>query len=524
MEAAWKEAFRQYGVLAANHVHGAFAAAFSPKEGVHYLAVDRFAKKTLAYRFEGGILEISDRADQLVQTDDPLDPQAVYGYFRSHVIHAPRTIFSSVKRVQAGHYVLISGRSEDTAPYWLARFAKRSNSFETLAMEFSDLLCNAVKKTLPDAGKVGCFLSGGTDSSTVAGVASRLLGRGVDTYSIGFAVEGYDESRFADIAAKHFGTRHHQYYITPDDLVKGIPLVAAHYDQPFGNSSALPGYYCAKMAREDGVDVLLAGDGGDELFGGNSRYAKQKIFEAYKKIPRFIRHELLEPIAPSVLSGPSLLRKIGSYITQSSVSMPARAGLNGLLSKNAWEIFTPGLLSGFDMVEPLRQEQTVWNRIDGGFVEKMLAYDWRYTLAENDLPKVCGTTALAGVDVAFPLLDDDLLEFSMGLGEDYKVRGMKLRWFFKKALTGFLPAEILAKKKHGFGLPFGQWVLSHDALRELAVDSMQGLCDRGLIRRSAVHNLMNHQMPQHPGYYGEMVWIMMMLEQWLRARKPSFKV
>ena len=105
-------------------------------------------------------------------------------------------------------------------------------------------------------GDAACFLSGGTDSSTVAGMLSRVAGRPADTYSIGFEAEGYDEMAFARIAAKHFGCRHHEYYVTPADLVRAIPDVAAHYDQPFGNSSALPAYYCAVMAREQGVTRL----------------------------------------------------------------------------------------------------------------------------------------------------------------------------------------------------------------------------------------------------------------------------
>lgn len=113
----------------------------------------------------------------------------------------------------------------------------------------------------------------------------EVSGQQTATYSIGFEAEGYDEMEYARIAARHFKTEHHEYYVTPDDLVRSISAVAQYYDQPFGNSSALPAYYCAKMAREDGVGKILAGDGGDELFGGNTRYAKQKIFGYYDSLP-----------------------------------------------------------------------------------------------------------------------------------------------------------------------------------------------------------------------------------------------
>jgi asparagine synthase (glutamine-hydrolysing) len=327
---------------------------------------------------------------------------------------------------------------------------------------------------------------------------------------------------YARIAARHFGTHHHEYYVTPEDLVEGIPKVAAYYDQPFGNSSALPGYYCARFGRQDGITHMLAGDGGDELFGGNSRYAKQKIFDAYGAIPSLLRTGVLEPLVPVFDRIPGL-SKVGSYVTQARVPMPQRLTLYGLLDRLGPEaIFPPSLLASFDPTAPQRQEQAVWNEAgSASLVNHMLAFDWRYTLADNDLPKVCGTAALAGVTVGFPLLDERLLDFSLKLPSSYKVKGLKLRWFFKEALRGFLPDEILVKKKHGFGLPFGVWVTRHEGLRRLAETSVRGLADRGLVRHEFIDTLLTQQLPAHPGYYGEMVWIMMMLEQWMRSLNTS---
>ena len=151
----------------------------------------------------------------------------------------------------------------------------------------------------------------------------------------------------------------------------------------------------------------------------------------------------------------------------------------------------------------------------------MLAYDWRYTLAEADLPKVCGTTALAGVAAGFPLLDDRLVDFSLRLPTEYKFKGLKLRWFFKEALRGFLPDEILTKKKQGFGLPFGVWANRDEKLREFASESLRSLGRRGIIQPAFIDALLKQHLPAHPGYYGEMVWILLMLEQWLRGHSPD---
>jgi asparagine synthase (glutamine-hydrolysing) len=140
------------------------------------------------------------------------------------------------------------------------------------------------------------------------------------------------------------------------------------------------------------------------------------------------------------------------------------------------------------------------------------------------LPKVCGTTALADVAVGFPLLDAQLVNFSMRLPTDFKLRGPQLRWFFKEALRGFLPDSILVKKKQGFGLPFGVWAHGHAALNALARESLQSLSTRGFVRPEFVQSLLDQRLAAHPGYYGEMVWILMMLEQWLRRHRPDYKV
>jgi asparagine synthase (glutamine-hydrolysing) len=126
--------------------------------------------------------------------------------------------------------------------------------------------------------------------------------------------------------------------------------------------------------------------------------------------------------------------------------------------------------------------------------------------------------------LGFPLLDDRLLEFSMRLPPSYKVRGVKLRWFFKEALRGFLPDEIITKKKHGFGLPFGVWAVRHPDLGKLAGDSLHRLAERGVVRADFIDQLLKTHLPAHPGYYGEMVWILMMLEQWLRAKAPDWRL
>lgn len=528
--ANWQQAYAAQGPACAAQVGGEFAVALPLPEGGAWLAIDRFAIHSLCYAVHDGRLHYATRADELARrlNIQDIDTQAVFDYLFHHCIPSPRTIYAGIFRLPPAHYALFENGRLTVAPYWTPQFEEQAApDFDTLRDEFRGILRAAVTERLTGDGKTACFLSGGTDSSTVCGLLRQATDRPPASYSIGFEAEGYDEMAYARIAAKAFGADHHEYYVTPADLVKAIPDVAAYYDQPFGNSSAVPAFYCASKARADGYTRMLAGDGGDELFGGNVRYAKESVFDLYHRTPAALR-AIGDPLFLNPLVGSiPLLKKGTSYIRQARVPMPDRMQSYNLLDRlGLEEVFTPVFLAAVNTNEPREHQRATWaaGPRQASLVNQMLTFDWRYTLAENDLPKVVGTTALAGVDVGFPLLDTRLLDFSLKLPTRYKLKGLKLRWFFKEALRGLLPDEILTKKKHGFGLPFGPWAVKDAALNALAAESLRAVAARGIIRPAFVESLLSHRLKEHAGYYGEMVWILMMLEQWLRRHAPDYRI
>lgn len=510
-------------------LQGGFALHVALADGSPLVAVDRFAIRSMCWRLVDGRLHVHERADVLaaIAPAAPLDEQALFEYLYFHAIPSPRTVYRGVHRLPPAHFARLVAGEVRVAAYWIPQFQEPSGAdFASSAETFRGLLQQAVQRQV-QGGRAACYLSGGTDSSTVAGMIREATGEPADAYSIGFEAEGYDEMHYARIAAQRFGCRHHEYYVTPADLVASMPRVAAHYDQPFGNSSAVPAYHCALMARADGVQRILAGDGGDELFGGNARYAKQRVFGWYQQVPGIVRSLAIEPWA---LSGAAarlpLLRKAHSYVDQARLPMPDRLEQYNLLLRVGPErVMSPAFRAAVALDGPVRDQRQVWSAaVCGDPLNRTLAFDWRYTLAENDLPKVTGSAALAGLDVGFPLLDTDLLAFSMQLPASYKLKGLQLRWFFKEALRGFLPDEIITKKKHGFGLPFGVWTVRHPALRTLAGDALDTLGTRGLLQPGFARQLMQELLPQHPGYYGEMVWILTMLELWLREHRADYRL
>ncbi len=519
--AGWCSLFERRGPSATQHVRNEFAVVCVDTHGRALLATDRFARRPLCYSWRDGVLRFSDRADEVAGSQDALHPQSLFDYLYGHVIPGPRTVYRDVLRLPPGHQATLDPAGLSVAAYWRPHFVEDApRRFAPLRGEFIGLLESAVRDQI-DGDAVGAFLSGGTDSSTVVGMIGKVTGRPARTYSIGFDASGYDEMEYARVTARHFGADHHEHYLSPDDVVDSVPRIAAHYDQPFGNSSAVPAYHCARMARADGIEKLLAGDGGDELFGGNSRYAMQQFLDLYHHLPGGLRSGLIEPalLRSQAVRKVPILRSAAGYARMARVPMPERLQTYNLLGTLGFDaILTPEFMSSIDIGEPMEAQREVYASCQARtLINRMQAFDWKYTLADNDLPKVYGTAALAGIGVGFPLLDDRLVQFSLKLPPDYKLRRFKLRWFFKEALRGFLPDAVIKKKKHGFGLPFGVWMMKHPRLRAMATDSLVAFKERGIVRAAFIDDLLQKLLPDHPGYYGEMVWILMMLEQWLAS-------
>jgi asparagine synthase (glutamine-hydrolysing) len=492
------------------------------------LATDRFGIAMVYFQPTESGAAFATRLRSLAahpEVSREIDPQAVFNYVYFHVVPGPGSVFRGIERLEPGEYLLVREGELRRGRYWTPRYADESPASEAeLAEEYRFRIRSAVRSCLSSArGKVGAFLSGGTDSSTVVGVLRELTGEPPRAYSIGFALEGYDESSYAGIAAAHFGADHHQHAVTPNDVEDALPRIAEAYDEPFGNSSAIASYYCALLARSDGVETLLGGDGGDEIFAGNERYAKQVVFDRYLRMPAALRRGVIEPVlgAPSA-NGFAPVRKAKSYVRQANTPLPDRLEEYNLVARMTPEaVFSPEMLACCRKEEPLellrRSFAEAQTRSD---LNRLLYLDLKFTLADNDLRKVSGTCEMAGVDVLYPFLDRDLVEFANRVPPDLKLKGTKLRYFFKRASAGFLPEAILKKRKHGFGVPCGRWMRDHAPLRELACDSLRSLEKRGYLRAGFAVDLTALHQGEDAEYYGVMVYVLTMLELWHRSHAP----
>jgi len=517
--------WRQHGGNLPSQILGPFALAIVDRRNeAVFLAIDRIGIHSLAFAVRSGRIVFADRADAVAAhpaVGRDLDAQGLFDYFYFYDVPAPGTLYQGVEKLLPAEYAWFRRGRVERWFYWhLAYRDAPRHDFAAMSRRFHDLLRECVARAA-EPGQTAAFLSGGTDSSTVAGILTELQGKPARTYSIGFAAEGFDEMEYARLAAKHFGLDAREYYLKPEDILTAIPVIAGQYDEPFANESAVPAYFCARMAYADGYRVMLAGDGGDEIFGGNARYAKQKVFEAWHRLPARLRGGVIEPLArlPALDRLPPV-RKLQSYIRQANIPLPERMeSYNYIYRQPLAEMFTADFLAQIDPREPARLLEDAYQRAaSASYINRMLHLDLKFTLADNDLRKVNGMTQAAGIAVRYPLLDDAMVAFSGELPPDWKVKGQYLRWFFKQALKGYLPDAIINKTKHGFGLPFGLWAKEYAPLRERLEGRLADFKRRGLLQPTYIDRLREQHQSGHATYFGKMLWVILILEEWLAAR------
>ncbi len=485
------------------------------------LATDPIGLSNIYYAEIAGGLIFGSSADFVVrhpQVSNAIAPQAVFDYIYLNHCPSPSTIYRQVKKLEGGQCLVYHDGRVSLKRYWLPIFHEQSCDLQQAGRELQQELIDAVRSMADTEGNTGAFLSGGLDSSSVAGALAKVFPGKAKTFSMGFDADGYDEIEYANIAVQRFNTRQHQYYVTPEDTVNAVPAIAAYYDEPFGNASALAAYYCAKLAKDHGVNRLLAGDGGDEIFAGNERYAKQMLFENYHRLPKFISAGLEATLnaLPDVIAKQKLPFKAKRYIEQANAAMPDRLQDYNFLHRHAAaDIFQADFLAEIDVAAPLRQfREDYWRPESASTLNRMLYLDWKNTLHDNDLVKVNRMCEMAGVEVCYPLLNRRILDLSCRIPSNEKLRGQKLRWFYKQAMTDFLPERIINKPKHGFGLPFGVWLKDHQPLKQLAYGAINDLKRREFFKSDFLDHAIEMHQSVHAAYYGDLVWMLMMLEFW----------
>lgn len=450
------------------------------------------------------------------------DLEAIYHYLNFAVIPAPLTICRQIRRMEPGTRLCWRDDEIECERYYLPEYPEDlRGTDDDLCAQLRNQIVGSVHGYRPDDDDGwGCFLSGGTDSSSIVSILRRQHpGLPVRSCSIGFAEAGYNELEFARLAADACGAQANFDTVDRDRALQLLDTVLDAYDQPFGNASAIPTLACAQLGQSLGMRCMLAGDGGDEIFGGNQRYAKDVVMAAFYRLPEPLK--ALARGASGVAAGGHihLLNRIHSFTKRASLPNPDRFYSDDAFASKFYDT----LLTDAFRAQVQRDASLTFmrQRFEEGEpaaeLHRIMRLDLAMAIAQNDLVKVNGACKHHHVGVRFPYLDPVLVDFTGRLGPRYKVRGLNKRYLFKEAMDGILPIEILQKPKQGFGLPVAVWLKDDPDMqaqvRAVLLDERTRA--RGWIRPEFVAELIDRHMAGGWDYSAQ-IWQLLLLELWLR--------
>lgn len=508
--------YEEYGEGCFSRLRGMFGVAIlDVAKNKLVLARDRIGKKPLFYLFENGRLGFASELKSLLVLpgfDKQMSSTALRDFLVLGYIPAPRTIFEKVRKLPPAHYLVFQNGAMSVHRYWQLAFEPKWGSDEhSLKEQLLERLEDAVRVRLVSDVPFGAFLSGGIDSSIVAALMARNLRAPVKTFTIGFKDAEYDETQDARAVAAHIGADHHELVIEADAVSLMKDLVW-HFDEPFGDASAIPTYLVSKLAAGQ-VKMVLSGDGGDESFAGYERYRKYRTLTAIANLPfgisgRILR--LLGRIAPGAKG--NRLRRIGN---RTLMDYPARY-LSGVALSTEEDM---RLLLGAPMVTPdlFASIRSCFVRDDiASELDLILAGDMATYLVDDVLVKVDRMTMANSIEARAPLLDHLLMEFAARLPETLKLRDGTSKYLLKEAARDLLPPSCLQKRKQGFGIPLAQWF--REDLREVMFDLLESRSfrERGIFNVAGTRQCFERHIAGNHDY-SEQLWLLLNFELWARC-------
>lgn len=460
--------YEEYDLDFVRHLNGMFAIALWDERKQRLVLVrDHLGIKPLFYAFFADRLLFGSEI-KAIRVEQPLltiNPRAVDYYFSLLYIPSPDTIYQEIRKLEPGHMLVWEAGCSNIQSYWnLADIeTRRDGSKARLFEELHELLSASIRRQLVADVPVGVFLSGGLDSSTVAALARRVARGRLQTLTIGFDDPSYNETRYARLMAQRLGTDHTELVVHPDPNVIAEKL-AVTFDEPFGDSSAIPMYYLSELTRRH-VKVALSGDGGDELFAGYLTYQADKLAHLYDRVPGVLSRQLV----------PALVKRLPVSDAKVSFDFKARRFVeNALLEPGerhfAWKAFFdpqlkrsllhPDLLAAMggqlDGYLPYRRHYEAVSHLDE--ISRFQYADTKVYLPDDNLLKVDHMSMAHSVEVRVPLLDRQVVEFAFRLPGGLKMPRLALKHFLREAMPDLLPAEIRHRSKRGFSVPMARWL------------------------------------------------------------------
>lgn len=537
---------------------GMFAfAALDLKSETLTLARDRAGEKPLYYGFNSKQFYFASELKSFHSNPHwrrDIDPDSLALFMKHSYIPAPFTIFKNIFKLMPGTYLeiplsLISDQKANPefspfakadassepglAPvhYWQIKdhIPSRPKIFKNLEEatdNLENLLQQIISEQMVSDVPLGAFLSGGVDSSTVVAIMQKISSRKIKTFSIGFTDKEFNEAPYAQDVARHLGTEHTELYVTPKEAMDVVPNLAQIYGEPFADSSQIPTYLVAQLAKKY-VTVSLSGDGGDEIFGGYNRYfLASRIWQRLGGQPPLLRSlgaksirlmsteywDLLFSVLRPVLPPKFRFKNFGDKIHKVS---------NILTADSEMQMYLNLISSGPDTSKLVKGAFRDWNIMklqdpelsSRSLVEKMMVLDFKTYLPEDILTKVDRATMAVSLEARVPFLDRRLIEFAWSLPQDYKVHAGQGKRILKNLLYRYVPIDLVERPKMGFGVPVGDWIKKD--LNEWAESllSESSLKSSGHLCWEPIHKLWQEHKSGHRNWQG-LLWNILMYQQW----------
>lgn len=525
---AWEE----WGENCVDYLRGMFVfAIYDQIKETLFLARDRLGIKPLVYsETNDGYLIFASEPKALLMhpaVSRKIKLTSVENYFALGYVPEPDTIFANIKKLEAGHRLLVKqGRVQQTNRYWDVPFKSHAHAdFDETQQELIERLKEAIDIRLVSEVPLGAFLSGGVDSSAVVALMSELQDDPVQTCSIGMSTSSFDESNYAKQVSSLFHTDHHHKLVGDDDYSL-VDKLAAIYDEPFADSSALPTYRVCELARNQ-VTVALSGDGADELMSGYRRHRWHMKEEMIRRnIPLSIRRFSFGPLAalyPKADWAPQVLR---AKSTLQSLSMDAVSAYfntmsiipNQQRSKLYSEQFRKSL-AGYSALEVFKRHAA--NAPSSDPLSLIQYIDIKTYLIDDILTKVDKASMAHSLEVRVPFLDHKLVEWISGVGSEYKLRNGEGKSLLKRSLATRLPSNILFRNKMGFSVPLCEW--TRGPLRDVVSESLLGerLLSTGLFNQEQLKKIVNEHNSLIKNHSTQ-IWSLIMFDAFLKLGDCEF--
>lgn len=515
-------AYALHGDDCVSHLRGMFSFAIwdSTRQRL-FAARDRIGKKPFWYYHDTQRFLFASELKAILQAPGiprDIDSRALAAYLEFGVIPAPYSIFKGIRKLPQGSTLALDlkQRALSIKRYWTPVYAPRELPLSELERQLRIRLARATALRMIADVPLGVFLSGGIDSAAITALMARQSETPVKTFTIGFTEDGFNETAFARLTAERFGTDHHELFVTPD-ACKVLPRLVWLYNEPFADSSALPSYYVAQLARRH-VTVALNGDGGDEAFGGYDRYALARASSLVKAVPRPLRtmaHRVLAALPEP--SGQKHPLRMAKRLLAVADLPPDEQYLS------AMRVISPVDLQ---QLSPTLAPNTVdaeraWRELfavpkDAPFAQRCMLFDMRRYLPDDLLVKMDIASMAHALEARSPFLDQEVMEFSLTVPVAHKLAGFTKKYLLRRAFREILPKPVLWKRKTGFAAPINIWFN-----RELASVTEELLTSprhrsRGLTEPAAITRLLE-QHRSRSANHAPKLWSLLWLELWFRT-------